>query len=225
MSATPSCSRSSRGRMAGAAHEARQYRSFSVATWLIPLVFAIVLHEVSHGWVANAFGDPTARRKRRLSLNPMRHVDPIGTVALPLMLAVSGAPMFGWAKPVPVVARRLRNPRAAHDAGRAGGAGHEPAARLARRARPGLACAGWRRATGSAGLFLISNVANFLVDQRLPRRLQPAADPAIRRRPCRRGAAAAAAGAALCPARPLRLPLLILLLVVLPMAGVQSSPT
>jgi Zn-dependent protease len=84
---------------------------FQVATWLIPLVFAIVLHEVSHGWVANAFGDPTARDRGRLSLNPVRHVDPIGTIVLPLVLAVSGAPVFGWAKPVPVVARRMRNPR------------------------------------------------------------------------------------------------------------------
>ncbi len=82
-----------------------------LATWLVPLVFAIVLHEISHGWVANAFGDPTARLKGRLSLNPVRHVDPIGTIGLPLLLAVSGAPVFGWAKPVPVVARRLRNPR------------------------------------------------------------------------------------------------------------------
>ena len=84
---------------------------FQVSTWLIPLVFAIVLHEVSHGWVASAFGDQTARDKGRLSLNPIRHVDPIGTVGLPLVLALSGAPVFGWAKPVPVVARRLRNPR------------------------------------------------------------------------------------------------------------------
>lgn len=82
-----------------------------LATWLIPLVAAIVLHEVSHGWVANALGDPTAKRMRRLSLNPVRHVDPIGTIVLPLILAVSGAPVFGWAKPVPVVKRRLRNPR------------------------------------------------------------------------------------------------------------------
>jgi Zn-dependent protease len=84
---------------------------FRIATWLIPLIVAIVLHEVAHGWVANAFGDPTARRKGRLSLNPLRHVDPIGTIALPLFLAVAGAPVFGWAKPVPVVARRMRNPR------------------------------------------------------------------------------------------------------------------
>jgi Zn-dependent protease len=84
---------------------------FQVATWLIPLMVAIILHEISHGWVANAFGDPTARNLGRLSLNPVRHVDPIGTVVLPLVLAVSGAPVFGWAKPVPVVAKRLRNPR------------------------------------------------------------------------------------------------------------------
>jgi Zn-dependent protease len=84
---------------------------FKVATWLIPLVFAIVFHEIAHGWVANAFGDPTARERGRLSPNPIRHVDPIGTVALPLILAVTGAPVFGWAKPVPVVAERMRNPR------------------------------------------------------------------------------------------------------------------
>jgi Zn-dependent protease len=84
---------------------------FQLGTWLIPLVFAIVLHEISHGWVANAFGDSTARDRGRLSLNPIRHVDPIGTVALPLLLAVSGAPVFGWAKPVPVVAARMRKPR------------------------------------------------------------------------------------------------------------------
>jgi Zn-dependent protease len=84
---------------------------FDVATWLIPLVVAIVLHEISHGWVANAFGDPTARDLGRLSPNPIRHVDPVGTVALPLVLAIAGAPVFGWAKPVPVVAGRMRNPR------------------------------------------------------------------------------------------------------------------
>jgi Zn-dependent protease len=84
---------------------------FQVATWLVPLVVAIVLHEISHGWVANAFGDPTARDLGRLSVNPVRHVDPIGTVALPLVLAVTGAPVFGWAKPVPVVAQRMRRPR------------------------------------------------------------------------------------------------------------------
>lgn len=84
---------------------------WSIGTWIVPLVIAIVFHEVSHGWVANALGDPTAKRRGRLSFNPIKHVDPIGTVVLPMVLAVAGAPIFGWAKPVPVVARRLRNPR------------------------------------------------------------------------------------------------------------------
>ena len=84
---------------------------WGIATWLIPLVIAIVFHEVSHGLVANALGDPTAERRGRLSFNPIKHVDPFGTVLLPMVLAVSGAPVFGWAKPVPVVSQRLRNPR------------------------------------------------------------------------------------------------------------------
>lgn len=84
---------------------------WSTAVWIIPLVIAIVFHEVSHGLAARALGDPTAAAMRRLSLNPLRHVDPIGTVALPLMLAIAKAPVFGWAKPVPVDATRLRNPR------------------------------------------------------------------------------------------------------------------
>src|SRR5687767_4281943 len=108
-SATPSSSRSSptNGRLPMAPDS----MAFQIATWLIPLVFAIVLHEISHGWVASAFGDPTAREEGRLSLNPVRHVDPVGTVVLPMVLAVSGAPVFGWARPVPVVAERMRNPR------------------------------------------------------------------------------------------------------------------
>lgn len=83
-----------------------------LATILIPcLVIAIVFHEVAHGYVANLLGDPTAKELKRLSLNPLRHVDLVGTVILPGILALSGAPVFGWAKPVPVNARRLRNPR------------------------------------------------------------------------------------------------------------------
>jgi Zn-dependent protease len=84
---------------------------YQIALWLLPLVFAIVFHEVAHGWTAYAFGDPTAKEARRLSLNPLRHVDPLGTVVLPLILAVAHGPIFGWAKPVPVRAERLRNPR------------------------------------------------------------------------------------------------------------------
>jgi Zn-dependent protease len=79
---------------------------------LVPaLVFAIVFHEIAHGWTALALGDPTAKEQRRLSPNPLRHVDPFGTLILPGLLKLAGAPVFGWAKPVPVVAQRLRNPR------------------------------------------------------------------------------------------------------------------
>ena len=78
---------------------------------LAVLVPAIILHEVSHGVVALAFGDDTAKRAGRLTLNPLAHVDPVGSVALPLLLAIAGAPIFGWAKPVPVNPRNLRNPR------------------------------------------------------------------------------------------------------------------
>jgi Zn-dependent protease len=84
---------------------------WDIATWLIPLVIAIVFHEVSHGMVANALGDPTAKQRGRLTFNPIKHIDPFGTLLLPMVLAISGAPVFGWAKPVPVVAKRLRNPR------------------------------------------------------------------------------------------------------------------
>ncbi len=85
--------------------------AFEVGTWLIPLTIAIVFHEVAHGGVARLFGDMTASNAGRLSLNPIRHVDPFGTVILPLFLAITGAPMFGWAKPVPVRQSQLRNPR------------------------------------------------------------------------------------------------------------------
>lgn len=75
------------------------------------IVPSVILHEVSHGWAALAFGDDTAKRAGRLTLNPIAHVDPFGTVILPLLLALSGFGVFGFAKPVPVSRRRLRNPR------------------------------------------------------------------------------------------------------------------
>lgn len=83
-----------------------------IAAILVPcLIVAIVFHEVAHGWMALMLGDPTAKEQRRLSLNPIRHVDPIGTLLVPGALALFGGPIFGWAKPVPVNARRLNNPR------------------------------------------------------------------------------------------------------------------
>ena len=84
---------------------------YSIATWLIPLTIAIVFHEVAHGLVARRFGDTTAERQGRLTLNPVKHIDPFGTLVLPMLLALAHAPIFGWAKPVPVRADRMRNPR------------------------------------------------------------------------------------------------------------------
>ncbi len=83
-----------------------------LAVILIPcLIIAIVFHEVAHGWTALALGDPTAKEQQRLSLNPIRHVDPIGTLLVPGALALFGGPIFCWAKPVPVRGDRLRDPR------------------------------------------------------------------------------------------------------------------
>lgn len=78
----------------------------------IPILFAITLHEVAHGWAALSFGDRTAQSQGRLSLNPIRHIDPIGTVLVPALLLFLGGFLFGWAKPVPVNPRYMRNPRA-----------------------------------------------------------------------------------------------------------------
>jgi Zn-dependent protease len=78
---------------------------------LFILLFAITIHEASHGLVAYRMGDPTAMAAGRVTLNPMAHIDIFGTVILPLLLALFGAPVFGWAKPVPVNPRFLRNPR------------------------------------------------------------------------------------------------------------------
>jgi Zn-dependent protease len=75
------------------------------------LIPSIILHEVAHGWVALAFGDDTAKRAGRLTLNPIAHIDPIGTIIVPAVLVISGVGFFGWAKPVPVNVGKLRSPR------------------------------------------------------------------------------------------------------------------
>ncbi|MEO1750222.1 site-2 protease family protein [Thiofaba sp. EF100] len=79
--------------------------------WILPALFAITVHEAAHGYAARYFGDDTAARLGRLSLNPLRHIDPIGTVLLPIATFFLSGFIFGWAKPVPVDARNLRNPR------------------------------------------------------------------------------------------------------------------
>jgi Zn-dependent protease len=84
--------------------------NFSI--WAIPVLFAITLHEVAHGWAARYFGDHTAQLLGRLSLNPLRHVDPLGTVMIPgALLAFGFFPPFGWAKPMPLETSGLRHPR------------------------------------------------------------------------------------------------------------------
>jgi Zn-dependent protease len=82
-----------------------------LAVWVVPVLFAITVHEVAHGWVARRLGDPTAYMMGRLTLNPIRHIDPIGTVLVPLALTLMGGFIFGWAKPVPVTWENLRHPK------------------------------------------------------------------------------------------------------------------
>ena len=79
---------------------------------ILPILFAITVHEVAHGWVAKRFGDPTAQRLGRLTLNPFKHIDPIGTVLIPaLLLLLKAGFLFGWARPVPVTWENLRHPK------------------------------------------------------------------------------------------------------------------
>ena len=85
----------------------------TVALYALPMIFAITLHEAAHGYVAKHFGDYTAYQQGRISLNPLTHIDPVGTVVIPVTLALltAGQFIFGWAKPVPVNFSNLRNPK------------------------------------------------------------------------------------------------------------------
>ncbi len=83
----------------------------TVSIAAIPILFAITLHEAAHGYVAKHFGDMTAYQQGRISLNPMRHIDPVGTILLPLLTLWFGGILFGWAKPVPVNFAALRRPK------------------------------------------------------------------------------------------------------------------
>ncbi|ORU94105.1 MAG: peptidase [Cycloclasticus sp. symbiont of Bathymodiolus heckerae] len=82
-----------------------------ISVWILPVIFAITVHEVAHGWVASKLGDNTAKRMGRLTLNPISHMDLVGTVIVPAALLFLGGFMFGWAKPVPVNWNNLRNPK------------------------------------------------------------------------------------------------------------------
>jgi Zn-dependent protease len=82
-----------------------------VAVWALPLIFAVTVHEAAHGWVADRLGDPTARKLGRITFNPLPHIDPVGTILVPmLMLSFTGF-LIGWAKPVPVSVGRLGSPK------------------------------------------------------------------------------------------------------------------
>ncbi len=83
-----------------------------IVVWILPVIFAITVHEVAHGWVAKKYGDNTASMLGRLTLNPVKHVDMLGTLIIPGLLLISSAGfIFGWAKPVPVDPRNFKNPR------------------------------------------------------------------------------------------------------------------
>jgi Zn-dependent protease len=89
----------------------------TIALYALPIIFAITFHEAAHGYAARYFGDDTAHREGRISLNPFRHIDPLGTIAVPLLILLvdkftgANSPMFGWAKPVPVNFNNLRDPK------------------------------------------------------------------------------------------------------------------
>jgi Zn-dependent protease len=89
-------------------------KTLEVVIQIAVLLFAVSFHESAHGWVAMKCGDNTARDLGRISMNPLRHIDPIGSLFFPLMLAISGLPIFGWAKPVPVSLQGVPNPRRAN---------------------------------------------------------------------------------------------------------------
>lgn len=82
-----------------------------IVTWILPVLFAITFHEAAHALVANYFGDKTAKMLGRLSVNPLRHIDLIGTILVPVITLVLSGFVFGWAKPVPINSSQLRNPR------------------------------------------------------------------------------------------------------------------
>ena len=82
-----------------------------ITVWTLPVLFAITLHEVAHGWMASKLGDQTARMLGRLTLNPFKHIDPIGTIIVPAALLTLTGFVFGWAKAVPVDSRNFKNPR------------------------------------------------------------------------------------------------------------------
>ena len=175
----------------------------TLSVWLVPLVVAIVVHEVAHGWVADKLGDDTARMQGRITLNPIRHVDPFGTVILPLMLVLfsGGRVVFGYAKPVPVAFHRLNNPK--RDMVWVALAG--PGVNIAMAVATGLLVHGVGQLNSNPFTLWISvQPLELHRRQRDAGGVQHAADPAARRRPRADRPAAGPARLALRPARALR---------------------
>jgi Zn-dependent protease len=138
---------------------------YEASTIVLPMIFAIVFHEVSHGLMARWLGDPTASERGRLSLNPLRHVDPFGTIILPGALYLAGLPVFGTAKPVPVDYNRLGHPK--RDMAIVGAAG--PAANFILAALGAIALGLMARTFGTTVApgfwvkFLADNLQNFIL--------------------------------------------------------------
>jgi len=84
--------------------------AYTIAVWAAPILFAITLHEAAHGWVASKLGDPTAKKLGRITINPIKHIDPMGTIVVPLFLAMVSPFVLGWAKPVPVQPQYFKSP-------------------------------------------------------------------------------------------------------------------
>ena len=82
-----------------------------IAVWALPLIFAVTVHEAAHGWVADKLGDPTARKLGRITFNPLPHIDPVGTLLVPVLMLTFTGFLIGWAKPVPVMVNRLHSPQ------------------------------------------------------------------------------------------------------------------
>ena len=121
---------------------------YEVSTWIVPLVIAITFHEAAHGFVAYLFGDQTAWRQGRVSFNPVKHIDPFGTILLPALLMITHSPfLFGYAKPAPVNFRALRRPKLEFGFCRRRGARNKSGARRFKRgsvsSRPAGAAGGW----------------------------------------------------------------------------------
>lgn len=130
----------------------------ALSVWTLPVLLAITLHEAAHGWVASKFGDDTAKRLGRVTFNPLRHIDPFGTILLPalMLFASGGRVMFGFAKPVPVNFARLRRPRRDMVWVAAAGPGINMAMAIA--AALGLNASGL--VPGDAGAWLTQNLGN-----------------------------------------------------------------